>query len=144
MLTPASSFFRNDPFTQLERMTRDMDRMFSRTGSKAPSFPAVNVWRGDEAVAITSELPGVELDDIEVTVKENIFTLSGERKLPETTEGALWHMRERGYGKFSRAIRLPFAVDPDRVEARFKDGVLQVALHRPEADKPRKIEIRAE
>ena len=144
MLTPASSFFRNDPFAQLERMTRDMDRMFSGNWSNAPAFPAVNVWRGDEAVAITSELPGVELADIEITVKDTTFTLSGERKAPDAPEGARWHLRERSHGKFSRAVKLPFVVDPDKVEARFKDGVLQVALHRPEADKPRRIEIRGE
>jgi HSP20 family protein len=144
MLTPASSFFRNDPFAQLERMTRDVDRMFPGNRSNVPSFPAVNVWRGDDAVAITSELPGVELDDIEITVKENVFTLSGERKAPEVPQGARWQLRERSYGKFSRAVRLPFMVDAEKVEARFRDGVLQVALHRPEADKPRRIEVRAE
>lgn len=142
MLTPASSFFGYDPFGNFHRMSRDLDRAFPRSGT-TQSFPAVNVFQNAEAVAISSELPGVELDDIEITVKDNVFNLSGERRAPEPPEGARWHQRERSYGKFSRAVKLPFAVDPDKVEARFKDGVLQVVLHRPEQDKPRRIEIKA-
>ncbi len=143
MLTPASSFFRQDPFAELDRLARGMNRAFADSWSTARSFPAVNIWRSGDAIAITSELPGVELDDIEITVKDRVFTLAGERKAPEAPEGAQWHLRERSYGKFSRAVQLPYAVDPDKVEARFKDGVLQVVLHRPEEDKPRRIEIKA-
>ncbi|RYH07357.1 Hsp20/alpha crystallin family protein [Tropicimonas sp. IMCC6043] len=143
MLTPASSFFRYDPFADLDRIARGMNRAFPRSWATPTSFPAVNVWRSGDAIAISSELPGVELDDIEITVKDNVLTLSGERKAPEAPEGARWHLRERSYGKFSRTVQLPYAVDSNKVEARFRDGVLQVALHRPEEDKPRRIEIKA-
>ena len=72
-----------------------------------------------------------------------MLTLSGERRAPELPEGGTWHRRERAFGRFTRAVRLPFRVDPDKVEARFTDGVLRVAVGRPDADKPRRIEIRA-
>ena len=77
------------------------------------------------------------------SVKEDVVTIAGERKPPEVAEDTVWQRRERAYGRFSRAIRLPYRVDPDRVEARFADGVLEIELHRPEADKPRRIQIKA-
>lgn len=142
MLYPASTFFRRDPFALMRRMSEDFDRALGDrvTGQ---GFPQVNVWQSAEAAAITAELAGVEPDDIEITVKDNLLTLSGERKEPEVEEGATWHRRERGYGRFSRVVRLPFAGDPERIDARFSNGVLKIAVGRPEADKPRKIEIKA-
>jgi len=125
---------------------RDAMRDFGHPIGAAASrqvFPAVNVWQGDEAVAITAELPGVEPSDIEISVEGDVLTLSGERKAPDVPEGATWHRNERGYGKFSRAIRLPFAVSENKVEARFENGVLRIGAGRPDEDKPRKIEIKA-
>ncbi|MFN3689085.1 Hsp20/alpha crystallin family protein [Salinarimonas sp.] len=128
-----------DPFALMRRLSQDLDRAFG-----APrTFPAVNVWQSDEAAAITAELPGLEPADIDIQVKDNVLTLSGERKLPDLPEGATWHRRERAFGRFTRAIRLPFRVDPEKVEARFADGVLRIAVGRPDEDKPRRIEIRA-
>ena len=124
----------------------------SRTRSTAPShrrpapaggFPAVNIWQGTDSAALTAELPGVDPADIDISVKEDVVTITGERKAPATDEQTVWHRRERAYGRFSRVIQLPFRVDPDRVEARLQDGVLQIELHRPEADKPRRVQIKA-
>jgi HSP20 family protein len=123
-------------------MMRDNGRAFV-PGASQPAFPAVNLWQGDDGMAITAELPGVEPNDLDISVKENVLTLSGERKAPQVVEGARWHRRERGYGKFGRAIRLPFHAAEDRVEARFQNGVLRILVGRPEEDKPRKIEIKA-
>jgi HSP20 family protein len=103
----------------------------------------VNVWQGPEAVAVTAELPGIEPGDIEISIKDNVLTLSGERKAPEVHDGARWHRNERGYGRFSRAIRLPFAASDDKVEARMTNGVLRIVISRPEEEKPKKIEIKA-
>ena len=107
------------------------------------AFPAVNVWQGPEAVAVTAELPGIEPGDIEISVKDNVLTLSGERKAPEVPDGARWHRNERVYGRFSRAIRLPFVASDDKVEARMANGVLWIVISRPEETKPKKIEIKA-
>lgn len=129
-----------DPFALMRRMSQDLDRL---TFGTARAFPALNVWQNDEAAAITAELPGVEPADIDIQVKDNVLTLSGARKAAELPEGATWHRRERAFGRFTRAIRLPFRVDPDKVDARFADGVLRVAVGRPDEDKPRRIEIKA-
>lgn len=129
-----------DPFALMRRLSEDLDSLaFGATRS----FPALNVWQNDEAAAITAELPGVEPGDIDIQVKDNVLTLSGERKAPDLPEGAIWHRRERAFGRFTRAIRLPFRVDPEKVEARFADGVLRIAVGRPDEDKPRRIAIKA-
>jgi HSP20 family protein len=128
---------RSDPFSLMRSMLRDLDAPARRV------FPAVNLWQGPEAVAVTAELPGMEPGDIEISVKDDLLTLSGERKAPEVPDGARWHRRERGFGKFSRTIRLPFATREDRIDARMAHGVLRIAIARPEELKPKKIEIKA-
>ena len=133
---------RSDPFALMRSMLRDFDRA-SPGRVTQPVFPAVNVWQGDEAVAITAELPGVDPADIDISVKENVLTLSGERNAPEVPEGARWHRSERGFGRFARSVRLPFVAAEDKVEARMTNGVLRIVIGRPEEDKPRKIEIKA-
>lgn len=133
---------RSDPFALMRSMLRDFNGV-APAGLTQPVFPAVNVWQGDEAVAITAELPGVEPADIDISVKGNVLTLSGERRAPELPEGARWHRSERGFGRFVRSIRLPFAAAEDRIEARMTNGVLRIVVGRPEEDRPKKIEIKA-
>lgn len=133
---------RSDPFALMRSMMRDFDRTFVPATSQAV-FPAINMWQGDEAVAITAELPGIQPSDVEITVQDNVLTLSGERRAPDVPDDARWHRNERAFGKFSRSVRLPFPASDDRVEARFQDGVLRIIVGRPEEEKPRKIEIKA-
>jgi len=133
---------RSDPFALMRSMLRDFDRLTPALTVR-PAFPAVNVWQGDEAAAITAELPGIDPADIEITVKDNVLTIAGERKAPQVPDSARWHRNERSYGKFSRAVRLPFAASQDKVEARMTNGVLRIVVGRPEEDRPRKIEIKA-
>ncbi|MEM9522520.1 MAG: Hsp20/alpha crystallin family protein [Pseudomonadota bacterium] len=142
MLYSAPMYLRRDPFALMRRMMQGHDRAFVTRGA-APAFPALNVWQNAETAAVTAELPGVEPSDIEMTVKDNVITLSGERKAPEVAQGTTWHRRERGYGKFTRTIHLPFEADTDKVEARFRNGVLQIVVGRAEKDKPRQIKIEA-
>lgn len=133
---------RSDPFALMRSMMRDFDRTFAPASGQT-GFPAINMWQGDEAVAITAELPGIEPSGIDISIKDNVLTLTGERAAPEVPEGARWHRNERAFGKFSRSIRLPYPASDDRVEARFQDGVLRILVGRPEEEKPRKIEIKA-
>ena len=141
MLYP-SVFRQSDPFSLMDSMLRGFGGAYEQTAPQGV-FPPVNIWQGPEAIAITAELPGVEADAIDITVKENVLTLSGERKPPQVPEGATWHRNERVYGKFARAIRLPFSASEENVEARLQNGVLLVVVGRPEKDRPRKIEIKA-
>jgi HSP20 family protein len=140
-LTPFVAFDR-DPFAVMRRLQDEVNRVFAGPGSFAGGFPAVNLWQGPDSTALTAELPGVDPADIDISVKNDIVTISGVRT-PPAGDDATWHRRERAYGQFSRVIQLPYRVDPDRVEARMTDGVLQVELQRPEADRPRRVQITA-
>jgi HSP20 family protein len=132
-----------DPFAELRRMQSEMNRIFSGLGAAVTrEFPPVNLWLGDNSVLITAELPGVGRDDISITLLEDVLTLEGERR-PRQEGEVRWHRRERSYGSFSRTIQLPFRVDPDSVQARFDNGILEIELQRPPEDRPKKIEIRA-
>ncbi|WP_440660786.1 Hsp20/alpha crystallin family protein [Ensifer sp. 22460] len=132
-----------DPFLEMRRMQQEMNqRLSDMTAKAAQEFPPVNLWMGEDSVAVTAELPGIAPDDVDLTVRENTLTLAGERGSPAEDEKSVWHRLERVYGSFSRTVQLPFRVDPEQVEARFANGLLEVELHRPETDRPKKIQIK--
>ncbi|APX25447.1 Hsp20/alpha crystallin family protein [Salipiger profundus] len=87
-------------------MLRDVNR-FIPTNSDQSVFPGVNVCQGDDAVAVTAALPGIDPSDIDISVKDNVLTISGEREGPEVPDTARWHRNERRFGKFTCGIRLP-------------------------------------
>jgi HSP20 family protein len=135
---------------EMERMRRDMDRMFEGAAlqrRQPGGYPALNIWTSPDSAHVTAELPGVKAEDIDISVVGETLTLTGSRQPDEYQEGSQqdvrYHRQERGYGKFSRAIQLPFQVDAAKVEASFEKGVLHVSLPRAEADKPRKITVKA-
>ena len=133
-----------DPFAEMRRMQSEMNRLFSGVGlATARDFPPINIWLGDNSVVVTAELPGVTRDDVTLNLQDDVLTLEGKREPRHQQEDGNWQRRERSYGSFSRAVQLPFRIDPDKVQARFSNGVLEVELERLEADRPKKIEIRA-
>ena len=103
----------------------------------------MNVWTNEEGAVVTAELPGVAPEDIDISVINETLTVTGARQ-PEEVEGATYHRRERSQGKFTRSFELPFRIESDQVEASFENGVLHIALPRAEADKPKKITVKAE
>jgi HSP20 family protein len=131
-----------DPFADLRQLQAQMNRLFEAPGiATARGYPPVNLWLGDNSVVVTAELPGLSADDVELTVRQDTLVIRGQRPEDADAEGADWHRRERPRGAFSRVIGLPFRVDPDRIQARFQNGVLEVEMQRPEADRPRRIAI---
>jgi HSP20 family protein len=106
-------------------------------------FPPINIWLGEKSVVVTAELPGGTRDDVNLGLQEDVLTLAGKRKPKSQEQNVSWQRREPAYGTFSRAVPLPFRVDPEKVQARFNNGVLEIELQRLEADRPKKIEIRA-
>lgn len=131
-----------------EQMRRDMDRMFTqsfpmRRRMRASGFPAINVWTNDaEGAVLTTELPGIDPDDVDISVTGDTLTLNGCCKPSEAPESAQYHRRERSRGDFSRTVQLPYTVDPDKVEAVVEKGVLTIKLPRAEAEKPRQIAVK--
>ena len=124
-----------NPFRDLERLVEDLTSSFQRPS--AGSFTRtgdvpLNVWSNDQSLMVVAEMPGVEPASIAVNVLGDTVTISGKR-----TTGT------DGEATFTRSVHLPFHVDADRTEARCVDGVLSVALHRPEAERPRTIAVKA-
>lgn len=132
-----------DPLREMERLERDWSDLFSGLGSPgAVKYPPINVFTGEDDVVVTSELPGVSPEDVDLTVTGDVLTLKGTRKQVELGEGQTWHRRERGYGDFYRTIQLPYNVESSKVEAKYNKGILRITLPRAEADKARKISVK--
>jgi HSP20 family protein len=133
----------------MERLQRDVNRLFYDSFAQAggrvgpATYPVMNVWSNEEGAVVTAELPGVEVENIDISVVGDTLTLSGSRQAEELNEGEKFHRRERGFGKFGRSFQLPFRVEVDKIEATFEKGVLHISLPRSEADKPKKIDVKS-
>ncbi len=154
MLWPEiESFGRNiDPLREFKRMEDEMKRLlysFGRTLLESPftttsEFPPVNVWTNEDDAVVTTEIPGVDPETIDISVKGQVLTIRGSRQSEELKEGESYHRRERWGGQFTRTIDLPFNIELNKVEARFNKGMLYITLPRAEADKPKKISVKSE
>jgi len=135
-----------EPWAQLERFQNDMNRLFSqgaRASWAAPQLPGLNIWTGEEGALVTAALPGVQPDNLDISVLGQTLTLRGRRDPEALKEDEAFHRRERPHGEFSRTVELPFRVDAQKVMAEFKDGVLELMLPRAAEDKPRRITVKA-
>lgn len=146
--------FERDPLTSFRRQ---VDRLFddflapleSRSFSNATSagaWPSLDVHETDQAYRVTAELPGLEQKDVEVTLSDNALVISGEKRAEHKEEDGGRTYAERTFGRFQRIVPLEAEIDPDKVEASFKNGVLTVeAPKNPAArDKTRRIEVKAQ
>jgi HSP20 family protein len=131
----------------MERLHRDMNRLFydnfAQAGGRVgpTNYPVMNVWSNEDGAVVTAELPGVDAENIDISVVGDTLTLSGNRQADDLNESEKFHRRERGFGQFSRSFQLPFRVEIDDIEATFEKGVLHISLPRSEADKPKKISV---
>jgi len=137
-----------EPWGGFNDLRREMDALLGRFGSRATGdqwgvFPATNLYEAGDHYVLTAELPGVSPDDIQVSLEGSTVTLRGERKINYDNEGTSAHRRERQSGSFRRAFELPLAVDPDKVEAVHKNGVLMLRLPKAPESQPRKIAVQA-
>jgi HSP20 family protein len=158
-LTPSHGFLRshnlfaNDPFTMMRRMTEEMERALSTSFGLMPSmsrlgFSETGVWspqievyeRGNELV-VSADLPGMKKDEVKVQLTEDALTIEGERRHEHEERHGGQCRSERSYGRFYRSIPVPEGTDPEKIQAQFKDGVLEVRLPLPESDRSRTREI---
>lgn len=131
------------------RLQEGMDQWLRRLGINDPRraarsvYPLLNLWEDDNNLYVEAELPELELTDLEILVNaDNQLSIKGERRQPERENGA-WHLRERGYGRFSRMGELPQYVDSDKVTAEFKHGVLTITLPKRKEAKARRVKVKA-
>lgn len=137
----------NEIFDLQREINRMFDRFFRGFGEEeevrlATWSPRVDISETDDEYIVRAEVPGVSKDDIKITVKDNLVTIKGEKKQEKETKNENFHRIERIYGSFSRTFTLPGAVKVDKVEAKFKDGVLTIKLPKVEEEKPKEIEIK--
>ena len=134
-------------FDELESIQADMNRILS--GQDAPRFarraayPPLNVWASADGLVIDAEMPGVDPQDVEISVVGDELSLRGKVNVPESAAGETVLRRERPAGEFQRTLQLPFRADAAGVKATFKNGILRISIPRSEEEKPRKIAIEA-
>lgn len=140
--------FDSSLFDEVRRMQRQMDQLFGTapwsSGIRAVergTYPPINIASSGDRVDVYLFAAGVDPASLDLTIEQNLLTVAGERNLI-TEEGANYYRRERFDGAFRRVVTLPDDVDPDKVEARYRDGVLHIAILRRAAAKPRQIEVK--
>lgn len=135
---------RRSMWHEMERLRREMNRLMEDGGNGTRGeFPPMNVWANEENAMISAELPGVNAENLDISVVGDTLTLAGSRPTEDGDDDRTFHRRERWNGNFSRTIQLPFRINADGVDATFSNGILQVVLPRAEADKPHRISISA-
>ena len=138
------------PFKDLMNMQREIGRVFDSLFSDfegGSSFvsqwaPRVDVMEHGDAYMIKVELPGVNKNDVKITLQENVLTIRGEKKQEEEEKETNYHRVERSYGSFERSFTLPTGVKSDQIDASYKDGVLTITLPKVEEAKPKEIEVK--
>jgi HSP20 family protein len=141
-----------DPFRELEEVSTRLNRLFNQPFGRrvmedegsllAEWAPAVDVQETDGEYLIKADLPEVKKEDVHVELQDGMLCLQGERKQEKEEKGKKFHRLERAYGRFERRLALPSEVDPQKVAAEFKDGVLRVHLPKSASAKPKSIEVK--
>ena len=118
-----------------------VNRLLSEPPSGRPWTPAVDILETDNELMIKADLPQVDMQDIQVEIENGTLTLKGERKFDNEEKAQGYHRIERSFGAFARYFSLPETVDPEKVKAEYKNGVLTVSLAKKELAKPRSIKV---
>ena len=139
--------FEGGLFEDFRRLQDEIDNLFDQwpatTGVRSVArgtYPPINVGATPDHLEIYLFAAGLDPKKLDLSIQQNLLTVAGERELP-VNEAATYYRRERFAGGFRRVVTLPEDVDPDRVEARYRDGVLQITVKRKESAKPRTIQL---
>ncbi len=118
-----------------------LNRVLSDESSGRPWVPPVDIIENDNELVIKADLPDIRMEDIDIQLENGTLTLKGQRRFEEVKEGKGYHRMERSYGTFVRAFSLPETVDPERISADYKNGVLTISLGKKEIAKPRTVKV---
>jgi len=147
------AILRWDPTRDLSSLQSEMNRVFSTFFDSPPSqsgggaggvgrwLPAMDLSETRDGYVLHADLPGMSEDDVQIELEDNVLTISGERRQEEATSAGGYLRTERARGSFARSLTLPAGVDPERIEATFHNGVLELRIPKPEERKPRRISI---
>ena len=131
------------PFRPALTLQREIDRLFNEWPAQqtAAWHPTVDVHEDDNAFIINAELPGITAEDVKISLEDNVLTISGDKKQEKDEKDQHYFRTERNYGSFKRSFKLPSIIDPDKITATYKDGVLAITLTKAEEAKPREIPV---
>ena len=145
------ALIRWEPARELQALQQEVNRLFGAAfdsgtvgNGEIPSrrwIPAMDLVEEEEHLVLRADLPGVEADSINVELQDNVLTIFGERAPEHQGQEGGYQLLERAWGAFSRSLTLPEGVDPESVQASFKNGVLEVRVPKPEERKPRRVAI---
>ena len=140
-----------EPLRELGALQNEMNRLFNTVfdapttggdgGTMRRWMPAMDLLETADHFVLRADLPGLGEDDVKIELEDNTLTISGERKSEHEDKGEGFYRVERAFGSFSRSLKLPQGVDPEKVSASFDRGVLEARIPKPEQRKPRRIEI---
>src|ERR671923_1677411 len=144
------SITRYDPFRDVRNLQEEVNRLF--TGNLGRTFddegiargawsPSVDIFENKDQIVLEAELPGMNREDFDLSIENNVITLRGERKFEKTDETDNYHRVERSYGAFTRSFTLPQTVSGEGATAEYNNGVLRVTLPKREETKARRIQI---
>lgn len=140
-----------DPFREMMSLRNAMDQLFE-SAFVSPMFGwlqpspwgfAMDVSENDDEFLVKATLPGINPDDLEITLDNNVLTIKGEVKEEKESEERRYHLRERRYGKFSRSFSLPSWVDAEHIDAQYENGILTLRLPKVEEAKPKRIKVKS-
>ena len=135
-----------NPFAEFGTLHRELATLIDGRTSNATAVaewaPVVDIIEDDAAYVIKAELPEVRKEDVRVQLEDGVLTLSGERKIEREEKARKYHRVERAYGVYSRSFALPEDINPEKIDASYKDGVLTVSVAKSERAQPKKIAIR--
>lgn len=143
--TPAP--FEYDPFGTLQR---EVDRLFEQftrgvggaNGKTVAIMPRTDVTETDKEIEVSAELPGLEREDVDISVNDGVLVVRGEKKAETEMKDKDYHVAERIYGSFYRALQLPPGVDPSTIQATMSKGVLKITIPKPAQSATKKIEVK--
>ena len=135
----------SDPFDALFQFQRAVDALRSSdwlgaSPSGGGSYPPLNIFRKGDDIIVLTEVPGIAKEDLRIQVKGKTIRIAGKKTINYGNKVGI-HRRERLAGSFDRAVTVPVEIDPDRIKAECRDGILALILPRAESDKPRSIRV---
>ena len=141
-----------NPFSEMSLLQNQMNRLFDTalhgwtsesngTTGTTSWIPAADIYESDSELVVNLDLPGVDPKMVDLRVENNVLTIRGERQFEEKQNKENYHRVERSYGAFARSFTLSTSVDPEKIRANYKAGVLSITLPKAEAAKPKRIQI---
>jgi HSP20 family protein len=136
------------PVSLFGSLYRDIDRLFdefTRAPLAGPAqvnlVPSIDVTETDNEIVVSAELPGLERGDVDISIEDDVLAVRGEKKVEQERDDKNYHVSERVYGVFYRALQLPPGVDPSKIQATMSNGVLKITIPKPAKTQPKKIEV---